>query len=220
MKKILFLALIVFGAYQAYQKSGWFRGGGAAFDKDGKALVVLFTGPDCGEACGRITKNLRERGVVFQETSYIGDDGAPVSNKYGVRGYPTTVIGKQRIEGDDMHKISAALGEAYGKDALTRREKMAMDSHFDEQGRPKVVLYGTTWCGYCAKQRALFADKHVQFVDVNVEASDAGMFAYNALQGSGYPLTYVGYRRFDGFREDDILAAIDELSKTRQANVR
>ena len=221
MKKLLFLALIAFGAFKAYQKSGWFSGGGAgAVGKDGKALVVLVTGPDCGDACARLSAALKERGVPYEELSLDSEDGQRAASKYGVKGYPTTVVGKQRVQGDDVPALAAALAEAFGKDGLTRRERIAMDGHFDEQGKPKVVLYGTAWCGYCAKQRALFADRQIDFDDVNVEASESGQLAYSALQGNGYPLTYVGYRRFDGYREADILAAIEELSKTRQANVR
>lgn len=219
MKKFLFIALIAFGAFKAYQKSDWFKGDGA-FGKDGKAQVIVFTGPDCGESCARVSKALKDRGVAHVEKSFVGEDGAPVSNSYGVKGYPTTVIGKQLIEGDNLPALSAALGEAFGKDGLTRRERMAMDGHFDAQGKPRVVLYGTAWCGYCAKQRELFAQKNIDFDDVNVEESESGRLAYSALEGTGYPLTYVGYRRFSGYREADILAAIDELSKTTQANVR
>ena len=221
MKKLLFLALIGFGAFKAYQSQDWFKGGGAAaVDKSGKALVILFTGPDCGDACARLAAAIKERGLDYQVTELIGPDGAPVKNPYGVKGYPTVVVGKQRIEGDNLHALTAALGEAFGKDGLARRERMAMDDHFDAQGKPKVVLYGTAWCGYCAKQRELFAAQNIAFDDVNVEESETGKFAYAALQGNGYPLTYVGYRRFSGYQEGEILAAISELSKTHQANVR
>jgi hypothetical protein len=39
--------------------------------------------------------------------------------------------------------------------------------------------------------------------------------AYQVLKGIGYPLTYVGVRRFSGYNEQDILAAIAELKKTK-----
>lgn len=220
MKKLLLLALILFGAFKAYQKSDWSHGGKGAYAKDGKPLVLLYTGPECGADCARLGSAIKERGLAYEEINFVGPDGAPVANDYGVKGYPTTVVGKKKVEGDDMHALSAALAEAFGKDGLTRRERISMDGHFDEQGKPKVVLYGTSWCGYCAKQRALFAEKGVAFDDVDVEASESARFTFSGLQGNGFPLTYVGYRRFDGYREADILAAIDELSKTRQANVR
>ena len=226
MKKILFptlavlLALTAFGAWFAYQQSDWSKRSTPAFSKDGKALVYLYTGPECGRECVLLGAAMKERRVGFEEINFVGSDGLPIKNSHGVRGYPTTVVGNRRVEGADLPALSAALAEAYGKDGLTQRERMGMDGHFDAHGKPKVVMYGTTWCGYCAKQRALFAARGVQFDDVDVERSKAGNVAFSALQGNGFPLTYVGYRRFDGYREADLLAAIDELSKTRQANVR
>jgi glutaredoxin len=221
MKKLLFLALIVCGGIAAaFLASDWRTSDKAAFDQNGKALAYLYTGPDCGKDCALIAGAMKERGIVFEEINLLGSDGRPVKNNHGVRGYPTAVVGKQLVEGVDMPGLSAALAEAYGKAGLTQRERVGMEGHFDKQGKPKVVMYGTTWCGYCAKQRALFAAKGVQFEDVNVEASKPGQLAFTALQGNGIPLTYVGYRRFDGYREADLLAAIDELIKAKPASVR
>lgn len=221
MLRILLVALLAFGAYKFHQ-NGYTFSGSEAFDKDGKPLVVLFVGPQCEgtEVCERVRQTLVKRGVKYEEIDVAGPDGQPIPNKYGVDQYPTTLVGKRKVFGDDIDEVRSVLAEAFGKDVLTRGEQMAMNGHFDADGRPKVVMYGTQWCGYCKKQRELFADKGVRFDDVDVEASDAGKLAYSALQGSGYPLTYVGYRRFGGFQEQALLEAIDELATTRQANVR
>lgn len=53
------------------------------------------------------------------------------------------------------------------------------------------------------------------FDDVDVEASQASGLAYAALKGNGYPLVYVGYRRFSGYTEQEILATIAELKKSK-----
>ena len=220
MKKILLLALIVFGGYKFYQNGYSLMPPTGAFDKKGNPLVVLFVGPGCAEPCSNVVSVLNKRGVIFEQISVAGPDGAPVSNKYGITRFPTTLVGKQEILGDDILRITSALAEAYGKDVLTRTEQMAMDKHFDAQGKPKVVMYGTTWCPYCKQQRAFFADNKIAFEEVDVEASKSNEMAYHMLQGNGYPLTYVGYRRFSGLHEGEILAAIAELSKMKVASVR
>jgi glutaredoxin len=219
MLKWLIVAAFAFGGYQLYHK-GFFGNGAAAVGKDGKPLVVLFVGPGCGEHCEGVRELLKARGMRFEEIDVAGTDGAPVPNKYGVNSYPTTLIGKVQVQGADLPRITAALAEQFGKNALSRSEQVAMDGHFDAGGKAKVVLYGTKWCGYCKAQRELFAAQNIPFDDIDVEASDAAMLAYSALKGSGYPLTYVGYRRFEGFQEGPLLAAVGELSGRPQKNVR
>ena len=210
MKKLLFLVVILFGAYKAYQKVG--NGGSLqAVDKDGKALVMLFVGPGCGELCEHVRVALKERGRVFQEVDLATPEGDKLADRYGVREFPTTLIGKQRVIGDNLQALGGMLAETYGPEALTRRERMATAGHFDSQGKAKVVLYGTKWCGYCKKQREQFATNNIPFDDIDVEASEAGMLAFSALEGNGFPLVYVGYRRFDGYHEQDVLLAYQEL---------
>ncbi len=220
MKKILLLALIVFGGYKFYQNGYSLLPSQGAFDKKGKALVVLFVGPGCAGPCNNVIDVLNKRGVAFEQISVAGSDGGPASNKYGITRFPTTLVGEQVILGDDTLRITSALAEAFGKDVLTRTEQMAMDNHFDAQGKPKVVMYGTTWCPYCKQQRAFFADNKIAFEEIDVEASKSNEMAYHMLQGNGYPLTYVGYRRFSGFQEGEILTAVAELSKMKVASVR
>ncbi len=216
MKKFLFLALLVFAGYKYFPNSLPFLSTAGAFDKSGKPLVVVFVGPNCAGPCDTVQGTLKERGISYQVIDVVGADGAPVSNKYGISHFPTTLIGKQEILGDDTMRITSALAEAYGIDMiLPRMERMVMANHFDAQGRAQVVMYGTSWCGYCKQQRAFFAAHGVPFDDVDVEASQPSQLAYRALKGNGYPLTYVGFRRFNGYQEKEILEAIAELKKAK-----
>lgn len=210
MFRILIVLAVIFGAYQLYNKV-WLGKASTAFDKDGKPRVVLVVGPECGDVCGSVRELLESRKVAFEEVDIAGPDGVPVQNKYGISSYPTTLIGKTRIEGNDLGRINAVLAETYGEQVLTGAERVAMSRHFDAQGKPKVVLYGTAWCGYCKKQRELFAENNIAFDDLDVETSSSAASAYQGLKGRGYPLTYVGNRRFDGYQQEEILAAIEEL---------
>jgi glutaredoxin len=215
MRKFVLLALLAAVAYKFFPGSFPFLSPAGAFDKSGKPLVVVFTGPNCGGPCDTVLQVMAQRGIPFQEVSVVGADGSPAKNKYGVHRYPTTLIGKQEILGDDTRRIAAALAEAYGMETLPRMERMAMAKHFDTEGHAKVVMYATGWCPYCKQQRAFFTAHGVPFDEVDVEASQANELAYRALQGNGYPLTYVGYRRFSGYQEREILDAIAELKKSK-----
>lgn len=211
MKRIVIVALVALAGFQFYQNGfSWFAPNGA-FDKQGKPRVVLFVGPGCGAPCEDMRSALAGRRITYEELSIAGPDGAPVSNPYGINQYPVTLVGKYRVLGNDTMQLVSALGEAYGADALSRSEQRAMNNHFDAQGRPRVVMYGTSWCGYCRKQREFFAARGIAFENIDVEASESAHLAYQALQGAGYPLTYVGYRRFTGYQEGAIASAVDEL---------
>ena len=213
MKKILVLAVLAIAGYQLYQHGFSFSSSKGAFDAQGKPLVVLFVGPGCGEICNSIRSYLQARSVDFQEVDIAGSDGAPVANKYGVRSFPTTLVGSQQILGNDMLRITSVLAEAYGSKVLSRKESRVMAKHFDDGGRAQVVMYATTWCPYCKKQREYFAENNIVYKEVDVEASEENKLQYSALEANGYPLTYVGYRRFDGYHEADLESAIAELKK-------
>jgi len=55
----------------------------------------------------------------------------------------------------------------------------------------KVILYSTTWCGYCAKTRQFFADNHIQYTDLDVELSERGRSDYQSLGGHGIPIVVI-----------------------------
>jgi glutaredoxin len=213
MKKMLFLALLAFGGYKFYHNGFSFMSPEGAFDKNGQPRVVLFTGPGCDANCESIRGLLKQRGFDYEEINVAGSDGAPVSNKYGVTNYPTTLVGKQAVLGDDLMDITAALMEAYGDNAMTGLERTAMRTHHDSKGRAKVVLYGTSWCPYCKEEREFLRANNIEFDDVDVERSAEGGDAYRVLKGNGYPLTYVGYKRFSGVNLAGIQAAVEEAKK-------
>jgi glutaredoxin len=213
MKKLLLLTIFTFAGYKLYQSGFSPFSAAGAFDDNGKPKVVLFVGPGCGEHCDKVRSTLRKRSVSFEEIDVVGADGTRADNEYGIRVYPTTLIGSQEIRGDDIMGITASLAEAYGKSVLNRKEIRAMDNHFDASGRAIVVMYATKWCPYCKRQREYFAANNVQYKEIDVEASDANTLLYNSLEGDGYPLIYVGYRRFPGYQERPILKAIGEMAK-------
>ena len=219
MKKILLLAILVFAGYKFHQ-NGYSFNRTTAVGKDGNPLVVLFVGPGCDAHCDNVRDLLSKRGIDYEEIDVAGPDGAPVLNKYCINRYPTTLIGNQEILGDDLMRITASLAEAFGSKVLTPGERMATDQHFDSQGRGKTVMYATSWCPYCQKQREYFADNNIQYEEIDVEASESNRLLYQSLQGNGYPLTYVGYRRFSGYNETALLKAVDEVSKLKPGSIR
>ncbi|OUS27394.1 hypothetical protein A9Q99_15470 [Gammaproteobacteria bacterium 45_16_T64] len=63
----------------------------------------------------------------------------------------------------------------------------------------RVVMYSTSWCGYCAKARSYFNSKGIKFRDLDIEKNRNAKNAYDKLNGSGVPLIVVGGKVIRGF---------------------
>ena len=213
MKKLFVLALLVFGGFLLYKNYGSFTANKDAFDDKGNPIVLVFTMDNCGAPCSDVLGDLRSKDIAFEEINIMTDEGRKRFEKYKERRLPLTVIGRQKIVGNNLQEIKAALAENYGMDALNGAEQLVMQNHFDEQGNPQVVMYGTSWCPYCKKMRAYFEKNSIPYTEIDVEASDAAKLDYETLKGRGYPLTYVGYRRIDGYDETRVSKAVKELLK-------
>ncbi len=63
----------------------------------------------------------------------------------------------------------------------------------------KVVMYATSWCGYCKKARRYFAAHRIPFKEFDVENSSKGKRDYKKLGAKGVPVILVGKKRLNGF---------------------
>jgi len=207
MKKLIILAVLIFGGYKLYAIGAFdslpFLKKPGAFDADGKAMVRLFVGPGCEAVCGEIESMLQTRRVTYD----LVDISTPEGAQYGVQRYPLIQVGNDSAVGGRW-EIVGALAKNLGPDVLSRSERLALQNHFDDDGRALVVLYGTEWCAFCKKQRAYFDSNNIPYIELDPEKSEAAKTAYTILQGNGYPLSYVGYQRFDGYKEGEIKAAV------------
>lgn len=62
-----------------------------------------------------------------------------------------------------------------------------------------VVMYSTSWCGYCKKARKYFKKKNIKFIEYDVEKNSKGKRDYKKLGAKGVPVILVGKKRMDGF---------------------
>jgi len=63
----------------------------------------------------------------------------------------------------------------------------------------KVIMYSTSWCGYCAKARKHFKENGIAFKEYDIEKSQKAKRKYDALGGQGVPLILVGKKSMRGF---------------------
>jgi glutaredoxin len=209
MKKLLFIALVGYGAWSASQHGYLHLPRWAAVDGGGNTVVQLFVGPGCEKGCGEARSVLEEHGAKYEEI-YLAT--AEEGREHDVYGLPLVRVGKREVTGSYTAQIVSALAENYGETYLNEAERRAMRSHFGPDGKPIVVVYGAEWCGYCKRERQTLADRGIPFAWVNVETSPSGKADYDSLHGNGYPVTYVGYRIIKGgYNEAELNAAISEL---------
>ena len=94
-------------------------------------------------------------------------------------------------------------------DFLEARERKS-----EARERQRVVMYSTTWCGYCRKARSYFKQKGIPFREYDIENSSKGRRDYARLNGPGVPIIFVGKKRMQGFRAERFQAMYDQANGT------
>lgn len=72
-----------------------------------------------------------------------------------------------------------------------------------ERNNKRVVMYGTSWCGYCKKARAYFRSRNIEFSDLDVETDASAKAQFNSIGGGGVPVILIGETRINGFNENE-----------------
>jgi len=72
-----------------------------------------------------------------------------------------------------------------------------VDRLFDKTN--KVIMYTTSWCGYCKKARDYFNSNNIAFDEYDVETTTKGKRDYEKLGGDGVPIILMGNKRMNGF---------------------
>ena len=62
-----------------------------------------------------------------------------------------------------------------------------------------VVMYSTSWCGYCKKAARHFRKNGIPFIEHDIEKSAKAAREYKKLNGRGVPLILIGDQRMSGF---------------------
>ena len=74
----------------------------------------------------------------------------------------------------------------------------------------KVILYATSWCGYCAKTRKLLLKNNIDYFEYDIEKSAEGNRQHKALGGRGIPVLLIKGKVIKGYNPNLIM----ELAKS------
>ncbi len=218
MKKVLFLIIAVGALY--YFKPGIFPSFGGkegAFDSKGNPQVLVFTRLNCGAACENVVQSLKDRNVDFQEVVVDQNDANMARfQKLGGTAIPYIMAGSHGVVGAGKTEVASALAQTFGDRYLTPFERLYFANHFKPDGSPQIYIYGASWCGYCKKLHQDLEQRHVDFVEIDVEKSPDQALMVDTMGIGGFPVTYVGYERvLHGSQVDDVLAALKTAGKRK-----
>lgn len=204
------ICLIAFAIWKTYfnQDSNEFGFNAANHSND-----ILFTSSACGAPCvdaksvvGRTSANIEE--VVL---SY--DDKASMARLEAVGGgseVPVLVTSNgTRIDGFNEVQYLSAIADAAGLESVPAEAGQILGTHFDGN-QPKLVMYATAWCPYCAKARKFMGDEGIAYEERDVEKNSDYMAMYKWLDSSGYPLIYYGAKRLQGFDAGKLQALLKQ----------
>lgn len=74
--------------------------------------------------------------------------------------------------------------------------------------QPVVILYGTTWCGYCAAAREFFKANGITYTDLDTEKTTEGYQGHKKLGGGGVPLIVIDGEVMHGYSEAGLRQAL------------
>lgn len=142
------------------------------------------------------------------QLAYNKAAGAPVSPDYG-RSVPVArTAGARGGAGKWLLLLLLAVGAFwFGKPAwLSGSPGQAKATA--ARAQPEVVLYATSWCGYCAATRDFFSAHGIAYTELDIEASSSAHEGHRRLGGNGVPLIVVGDEVIHGYNENALRASL------------
>ncbi len=73
-----------------------------------------------------------------------------------------------------------------------------------------VILYATSWCGYCAKTRELLNKNDIKYFEYDVEKSAEGREQRKKLGGNGVPVLVINGEVVKGYNPTKILELVNK----------
>ena len=120
-----------------------------------------------------------------------------------------------------LEKQAAAQAEASADGPtyyVTERGKPVLRVTADTRARvdrfssETVVMFGASWCGYCAENRKVFAERGIQYVEIDIDQNAGALpFMQKVLGAKGVPTTILGTRLIPGYNAQELDDALKRL---------
>ena len=197
MNNRIVLLLLALGGLYAWQHHfairHWWRAqtGAAAVAGNG---INVYTAHDCSP-CDDAVALLQGAGLPVAVRN-IDDDAAARAefDETGADVLPLIVDGAREMRGFNAE----LLNSWYVERARTAQKLDELGVY--RAGEPRLpVLFGTSWCPYCAQARKYFAAHGIAFRDLDIEHDPEAKRQYDALGLSGTPVMVYEDMVWNGF---------------------
>ena len=133
--------------------------------------------------------------------AYNKGGGAAVDESYGKPSYLHPVKVPFRSRSPLVRLLIAAFFFGWAALYYWPSNDTAVAAASTPAEQPAVVMYATTWCGYCAAAREFFAANGIRYVERDIEQSSVFRDELRRLGGNGVPLIVVGEETVNGYNE-------------------
>ena len=104
--------------------------------------------------------------------------------------------GDKPPEGADLKKITGNVS-SYGSVSV---EPFVYEPGTASAAKAKsVVMYSTSWCGFCKKAARHFRKNNIPFKEYDIEKSENAAREFKAMRARGVPVILIGKQRMNGF---------------------
>jgi glutaredoxin len=108
-------------------------------------------------------------------------------------------------EGAATYGVMGLNGPEFHVTAATRAQ-------IDKWSTEKVVLFGASWCTYCAAERKAFHERGIRYFEVDVDRDpDALKFMQTVLGAPAVPATVFGTRFMPGYNGQEFAQILATL---------
>jgi mycoredoxin len=90
-------------------------------------------------------------------------------------------------------------------------DRYAAYAHRPQAGSKQIVIYTTTWCGYCKALRSALVANKIPFTEHDVEQSFEGQLGFWTLRARGVPVSVVGPQVIHGYQMEKLQDALEKL---------
>ena len=99
----------------------------------------------------------------------------------------------------DLRQITGAITSFETVEVEAFKFDSSLVTSSNKSGTKSVIMYSTSWCGYCKKARKHFISKNIPFKEYDIEKSEKAAIEYKKLNGRGVPVILIGKKRMNGF---------------------
>lgn len=90
-------------------------------------------------------------------------------------------------------------------------DRYAAYTHRPQPGSKNIVIYTTSWCGYCKALRGALVANKIPFTEHDVEHSIQGQLGFWTLRARGVPVSVVGPQVIYGYQMEKMQDALEKL---------